>query len=194
MWWFELFRQARPPSCPAGRGWFRASRGIAMAASASLLLTGCFTPLYGPTATGGNVKDVMATIDVAAAGGKVGQERIAHYLRNELVFDLDGSGRPTPKRYKLDVTVNESLSAVTVNTQTGQASSAILTGTAAFKLIPIAGGPEIIAGTATASASYDRGPQRFANLRASRDAEIRVAKTLAEQIQTRIAVTLKNRA
>jgi LPS-assembly lipoprotein len=165
-----------------------------MATTASLLLTGCFTPLYGPMETGGTVKDVLAAIDVGPVGVKPGQDRIAHYLRNELAFDLDGSGRPSPKRYKLDVTVNESLSAVTVNTQTGQASSAILTGTATFKLIPIGGGPEITSGTAVASASYDRGPQRFANLRASRDAEIRVAKTLAEQIQTRLAVTLKNRA
>ena len=192
MWWFEMFRHARAIASAWRRP--RGVRRVAVASALSLVLAGCFTPLYGPLPTGGTVKDVLAAIEVGPVGAKPGQDRIAHYLRNELVFDLDGSGQPPPKRYKLDLIVSESLAAAAVNTQTGQASSAILTGTAVFKLIPIGGGPEIVAGTAVASASYDRGPQRFANLRASRDAEIRVAKTLAEQIQTRLAVILRNRA
>ncbi len=43
-----------------------------------------------------------------------------------------------------------------------------------------------------AMASYDRDAQRFANIRAARDAEIRAAKTLADQIRTRLAVALQN--
>jgi LPS-assembly lipoprotein len=39
-------------------------------------------------------------------------------------------------------------------------------------------------------ASYDRTSQRFANIRAARDAEIRDAKVLADQIKTRLAVAL----
>jgi LPS-assembly lipoprotein len=45
-------------------------------------------------------------------------------------------------------------------------------------------------GTATGTTSYDRFPQRFANVRAARDAEIRLAKLLAEQVKTRLAATL----
>jgi LPS-assembly lipoprotein len=44
------------------------------------------------------------------------------------------------------------------------------------------------------SASYDRFPQRFASVRAARDAEIRVAKLLADQIRTRVAAHLATRA
>ena len=42
-------------------------------------------------------------------------------------------------------------------------------------------------GRSFASASYDFSTQRFANLRAKRDAEERVAKTVADDIQSRIA-------
>jgi hypothetical protein len=58
---------------------------------------------------------------------------------------------------------------------------------ATFTLTPIDGGETIVAGTAFASASYDRTQQRYAAIRAARDAEIRIARTLAEQIKTRIA-------
>ena len=52
-------------------------------------------------------------------------------------------------------------------------------------------GTKIISeGVATSTATYDRSIQRFASLRAARDAEIRLAKVLAEQIKTRIASVL----
>ena len=37
------------------------------------------------------------------------RERLGHYLRSELVFDLDGSGEPPPKRYKLAIAVTRKL-------------------------------------------------------------------------------------
>ena len=44
--------------------------------------------------------------------------------------------------------------------------------------------------TATSTTSYDRFQQRFATVRAGRDAEIRLAKDLANQVKTRLAATL----
>ena len=41
-----------------------------------------------------------------------------------------------------------------------------------------------------ASRSYDRSAQRFANIRAARDAEIRDAKTLADELTTQIAAKI----
>ena len=40
---------------------------------------------------------------------------------------------------------------------------------------------------------YDRTSQRLSNVRAARDAEIRNAKVLADQIRTRIAIALATR-
>ena len=45
----------------------------------------------------------------------------------------------------------------------------------------------VVKGTTFARASYAASLQRFANIRAQRDAEDRAAKVLAEQIRTRIA-------
>jgi LPS-assembly lipoprotein len=59
-----------------------------------------------------------------------------------------------------------------------------------YKLMPIGGGAPITSGVAFTFASYDRTSQRFANIRAARDAEIRDAKVLAEQIKTRLAIAL----
>jgi LPS-assembly lipoprotein len=42
----------------------------------------------------------------------------------------------------------------------------------------------------TVAASYDRTSQRFTNLRAARDAEIRDAKSLSDQISTLIAAAI----
>ena len=44
-----------------------------------------------------------------------------------------------------------------------------------------------VIGVAFTAATYDRSSQRFANIRAARDAEIRDAKALADQIRTRVA-------
>jgi LPS-assembly lipoprotein len=168
-------------------------RPIAAISLLCLALAGCFRPIYAELPTGGTIRDSLAAVDVATIIDRSGQERIGHYLRNELAFDLDGSGQPRPKRYKLEMTVTERLSTTVVNTQTGRADAAVLIVDADFTLKPLDGSP-ILAAKATASASYDRGPQRFASVRAARDAELRAAKLLGEQIQTRIAATLAARA
>jgi LPS-assembly lipoprotein len=49
-------------------------------------------------------------------------------------------------------------------------------------------------GTVTSFASYDRSAQRFANIRAARDAEIRDARTLADQLTTQVAAQLGQKA
>ncbi|MFC7395868.1 LPS assembly lipoprotein LptE [Chelatococcus sp. GCM10030263] len=160
---------------------------VLLTLAATVLLGGCFRPLYATSATGTSVHDELATVDVASMPNVAGQERLSHYLRNELVFQLNGGAPAMTKRYRLEMTSSESVQTAIVNSQTGNAESATLNGTAHFTVRPIAGGDPIVNATATASASYDRNPQRFASIRAAREAEILVAKQLAEQIKTRLA-------
>jgi LPS-assembly lipoprotein len=47
-----------------------------------------------------------------------------------------------------------------------------------------------VCGSAVNAAVYDRSEDRFANLRAQRDAEIRLAKSLADDIELRLAARL----
>ena len=153
-----------------------------------LSLAACFRPLYGPTASGERLDAVLAAIEVDPLQVPVSQERIAHYLRSELMFDLNGSGQPAPKRYKLQLAFADRIQSPIVDTATGRAQSATLVGDVSYTLLD--GDRVVTRGKATASATYDRVSQRFATVRAGRDAEIRLAKELAEQIKTRLAAAL----
>ena len=98
-----------------------------------------------------------------------------------------------PPKYRLIVTVTENAQTPLIDTVSGYPSAANVVVNADYRLIPAGGGEPIAKGHATAVASYDRTNQRFSNLRAARDAEIRDAKTLADQIRTRIAAALAAR-
>ena len=148
-----------------------------------LQLSGCFQPLYG--SLGGHLGDELQAIAVDAI-----PDRVGHYLGNELIFAFNGTGSEVPPRYRLQVTLTEKVQTPLVDTFAGRASAATVVVEARYKLVPIAGGEPLAEGIATSLASYDRTAQRFANLRAARDAEIRNAKTLADQIRTRVAAAL----
>jgi LPS-assembly lipoprotein len=163
---------------------------LAVAVTVSLAVSACFRPLYGPTASGENLASVLSSIDVPEVATAPAFERVGHYLRSELVYNLNGSGIPQPKRYKLAVTFSQTVQSTIVDSQTGRAQSATVTGTANYTLTTLDGSKVVTNGTATDYASYDRSPQRFATVRAARDADIRMARALADQIRTRIAATL----
>ena len=156
----------------------------------SLALAGCLRPLYGPTASGAPLQDVLASIEIEPVVTRELQERIGHYLRSELVFDLDGSGQPRPKRYRLKLSVSESVQSPIVDTVTGRADAATLTAIATYSLVSNDGKVILPPTNAVGSTSYDRSVQRFATVRAARDADIRLAKLLADQIRIRLASAL----
>jgi LPS-assembly lipoprotein len=166
MWSFERFR---------GGGCGLTLAGMLLA------LSGCIHPLYGPN----GVNAQLAQIEVAPI-----EDRAGHYLAEELKFETDGSGERPPPRYRLTVTVKESVGGLIVNLHTLTSDAASVTLTADYRLVTIQGGNEIAKATATATASYDRSAQRFANVRAARDAEIRAATVLADQIRTRLGIVL----
>ena len=59
--------------------------------------------------------------------------------------------------------------------------------TARYRLTSLDGKTELTAGHARTTATYFRDPQRFASLRAARDAEIRATKQLSDDIKQRLA-------
>jgi LPS-assembly lipoprotein len=158
--------------------------------AAPLALGGCFRPLYGPTASGTMLEDVLAQIRVERVATRIGQERIGHDLRAELVYRLNGSGRPREPHYSLALTAAESVQTTIINTTTGSAETATLVVSVNYTLIALDGGHVVTTGQAQGSASYNRDQQRFASVRAARDADERVARLLADQIRTRIASVL----
>jgi len=163
---------------------------VAMVAGLALGLSACFRPLYGPTASGQSLQTVLASIDVPEIQWPDAQARIGHYLRSELIYALNGSGSDVPKRYVLKLSLSERLTTPIVDAESGRAQSATLNGDLTYTLTTPDGSTVVTQGTASASATYDRFEQRFATVRAARDAEIRLAKTLAEQVRTRLSAAL----
>ncbi|MTV30190.1 hypothetical protein GJ654_04195 [Rhodoblastus acidophilus] len=159
-----------------------------MALGCALLVGGCVQPLYMTAAPGGGaVGEELQLIKVEPI-----PDRLGHYVTNELISQLNGTGSsPTPK-YRLVVTLTERMSTPIINTFTGQAEAAAIAVEAQYKLFPVAGGGDkpLVSGSVMESVSYDRTSQRLSNVRAARDAEIRNARTIAEQIRTRIAAAL----
>ena len=88
------------------------------------------------------------------------------------------------------MTVSTVASTPTVSSLTNVATSATMTGDARFTLNKADGGARVLTGVATANASYDRSQQRYNDLRASRDAEIRLARALSQEISLRLAAQL----
>jgi LPS-assembly lipoprotein len=163
--------------------WSDRVRGLAALALA-LSLGGCFQPLYGEAQHPGLVEDLRA-IEVAPIADRVG-----HYLGDDLISSLNGTGStPTPK-YRLKVTLTRTLQTPTVESQINAASAATVIDTAKFSLVQIEGEKVVFQGEAKAAAVYDRTLQGFANLRAERDAEIRIARALADEISLRVAAAL----
>ena len=151
----------------------------------ALSLGGCFQPLYG----GSGGTELQA--DLAAIAIDPIPDRLGHYLGDELIYALNGTGSKVTPRYRLAVTLRERVQTPLVDTLTGRATAATVVVDVNYRLVPSSGGAPVTQGTAFAAASYDRTSQRFANIRAARDAEIRDAKTLADEIRTRLAIALR---
>ncbi len=145
---------------------------------------GCFKPLYG------GVEGVALQNDLAAIAIDPIPERSGHYLANELRFLLNGTGSEVKPKYRLQIVLRERVQVSLVDSTSQRASAGSIVIDADYKLLPIGGGAPVASGVAFTFASYDRSSQRFANIRAARDAEIRDARTLAEQIKNRLAIAL----
>jgi LPS-assembly lipoprotein len=166
----------------------------ACVAIAGLGMGGCTSvrPLYGDYAapsgrtgaagTGG----LLARIAVPPIPNRDGVQ-----LRNDLIFELTGGGaEPANPLYRLDVSVSSSQVQLAVQPGTGLSLAAQLVMTARYTLVPLGGGPPITSGVLTTRVPFERGVQRFANVRAQRDAEDRAARELAGLIRNVLAATL----
>ena len=151
-----------------------------------LALGGCLQPMYGNFAAGG--PGLQAELQAIAI--EPIPDRFGHYLGDDLIFDLNGTGsHPIPK-YRLFVSVNEGVQTPLIDTVSGRASAATVVINADYKLVSVATGFALTKGTAFVFKSYDRTSNRFADVRAARDAEIKDAKSLSDQLRIRLAAAL----
>jgi len=162
-----------------------ASKLVAVAMMIAPLLAGCgFQPLYGSGPNGVQLDDVMRTVTIAPIPGRVGQR-----IRNELIFGTTGGGYADASVYRLQIAIKESVKDVFV-ARTGESEGRAYRLIASFKLIRLEDEAEVVSGQSVGRAAYDNLDSAFADVRARRDAENRAAKSVAQDIQTRIAMAL----
>lgn len=148
-------------------------------------LGGCLQPVYAPNLSGGSsTATLLSQVTVDRVEGYLG-----YVLKSELDFLLTGGAAPTRNsRYLLKVKTQQSKASSIIDSSTGRAQIATLQIEAVYVLVDQQDSGKIkTSGKTFASASFDRSQLRFATLRAERDAEERVAKSLAERL--RIIVT-----
>ncbi len=139
-------------------------------------------PMYGELSTGGTAMDDLRAIEIEAADDRVEQE-----VRNELIFAFTGGGRASEPRYRLRIILTRIEGDLGVEKFNDVPAAYLMHVSANFFLLDKATGRQLMTGKSFANASYDFSNQRFANVRAKRDAEDRAAKVIADDIRTRIA-------
>lgn len=162
--------------------------GAALASAAPLV--GCLQPVYAPSA------DVDRRAALQAVKVEAVQGRMGYYLTQELRFLLNGSGEPIQPKYRVMVEFMTAPGTPLIDTVSGRASSNSLYTRAYYTVMPVGADSTtkpIAQGFVFSLADYDRLSNRFANVRAARDAEIRNAKALAEQIRSRLSAEIADK-
>ena len=151
----------------------------------SIVLAGCFQPMYGELPVGGgpSLRDVLREVEIAEIDGRVGQE-----IRNDIIFELTGGdGNPVGAPFKLSLSVSTNTQAPIVDPRTGVSQVDVVAVTVRYYLADVAAKKQVLTDSALARVSVDRSLQRFARVRGIRDAENRAAKAIAQQIRARLA-------
>ena len=165
---------------------------LAGALLAAALLSGCFQPLYGErTASGGSgLRGALSTVEVSpiAALPNTPTARLAVQIRNDLMFNFTGGGQRPSSTHRLKVDISGSSVVLATNPVTGTPSLENYTLNASYSLVEIASGKSVVQGRTTTTVSNNpSGAQRFATASGMRDAELRAAKVISENITTRLA-------
>lgn len=151
-------------------------------------LSGCdggFRPLYGSNGLGGAaVSEKMAQVETAPIPGRVGQR-----IRNELIFQSTGGGNAAPPAYRLEVAIRESTTSTLIRSD-GDAQSRIYSIDASFQLVRLADRAVVLKGNSYGQAAYERFTSIYSNVRAQKDAEDRAAKTVGDELKSRLAAYL----
>jgi LPS-assembly lipoprotein len=165
-------------------------RGIALLLAAAPVLAACanggFRPLYGVTPSGAGLEERLARVDFAPIPGRVGQR-----LRNEMIFQTTGGGNGLSPTHRLEVAITESVLSTLVKTD-GDALGGAYALQATFKLVSLKDNKVVLQGSSHARAGFERFQSIYSNVRAREDAENRAARTIAEDLKTRVATYLSS--
>lgn len=189
MWWLEKHARLGRAARTRAKAGARAAAVLAVAG----LLAGCFQPLYSErTPIGGEgLRQVLSSVDVEQIQAPNGTRlaRLAVEVRNAIIFDLTGGSGASAPTHRLNVQLTTSRQSVIVDITTARPDIENYGVDAVYTLTELSSGKTVVKGKTFARVSADipGQEQRFARLRAGRDAESRAAKVIAENIRSRLA-------
>jgi LPS-assembly lipoprotein len=163
-------------------------------AAASMLVAGCgdsgFRPMYASSAIvgGSDVNQKLAELEIAPIPGRVGQR-----LRNELIYQSTGGGLPAQPVYRLEIIIRESITPTLVQID-GNSSGSVYNLNTSFRLVRLADRSVALTGESNGRIAFQRFDSVFANVRARQDAEDRAAKTIGDELKSRLAAYLSGAA
>jgi LPS-assembly lipoprotein len=161
-----------------------------------MLATGCgdsgFRPLYATSSITGSNSDVnekLAKLEIAPIPSRVGQR-----VRNELIFQATGGGNAASQPvYRLEIVLTESISATLVQID-GNSSGSVYNLNASFRLVRLDDRSVALQGQSFGRAAFQRFDSVYSNVRARHEAEDRAAKTIADDLKSRLAAYLSGAA
>ncbi len=151
-----------------------------------LALTGCgLQPMYAGGSSGA-VASGLSAIEVPAIEGRAGW-----LVRNALVDRLGAGGQAAP-RYRLDVRLDDKLEGLGVlsDDTVGRERRTLR---ARYQLVDVASGDILVDATAGSDAGIDVVSSEYATIAAEQTALENLAREVASQITTRVALTLRAR-
>ncbi|MGI9523275.1 MAG: LPS assembly lipoprotein LptE [Hyphomicrobiaceae bacterium] len=152
------------------------------------LIAGCgtngFSPMYASSIGSISLSEKLKQVEITTIPGRVGQR-----IRNELIFQNTGGDYELAPRYQLDITLTERLTSTLVNKE-GDSRSQIYTLNAKFVLLDSMTKKPIIKGTSFGRASFERFSSIFSNVQARQDAENRAARSVSQDIKSRLEAVL----
>ncbi|QRM53628.1 LPS assembly lipoprotein LptE [Sinorhizobium sp. BG8] len=164
----------------------KTTRALKIGATLLLLgvISGCqVRPLYSD---GSGMQEVLASIEISEADDRVEQK-----VRNSLIFLLGGgSGEPANPQYRMEMNVSVRDIGVLLDPKDDSPRAGRIVVSADYNLAKADTGETVRSGRRSAVALVDFPVQEFAKLRATRDAQDRAARELAELIRADIAAAL----
>ncbi len=161
--------------------WWSDRRRLLAAGFGAVMLAGCgFTPLYDE---GAPATKMAGRVEVSIIEGEPG-----FAMRERLTERL---GPATAAGYRLDIKLRLTRTGVAL-TQKNVTTRFDVIGTAEYTLVPLAGGTPVASGSVRTITGYSAPESAtasaFASRAAERDANRRLAVTLADQILQRLAL------
>ena len=165
--------------------------GFALVASAMVLQACTVRPLYYNPPAGSGTASMASTLSSVAI--KPMPTRQGQEVRNHLTFLMYGGAKPAATEYSLDLTVGSIVEVATttqVTTLDNEPTAATVTMVGSYAIREASTGKVVASGRREATSSYDVPRQEYAALRATRDAENRSARELAEMLHLAVAQDL----